>query len=70
MLNSTDQEISASMLRIWGRDAADVALGYAEQSEMRGNKTAAARWRNVAHLAEIQRAIINSAKITALLDGP
>jgi hypothetical protein len=69
MLNHTDQEISASMLRIWGRDAADVALGYADQSEILGNTLTAARWRNVARLVEIQRAIINSAKITALLDG-
>jgi hypothetical protein len=70
MSNATDQDIFDAMLRLWGRDATDVALGYAEQDEMLGNKAGAARWRKLAHLVETHWAVISCAKTTALLDGP
>ena len=65
MLDATDRDISTSMLRLWGQDAAEVALGYAGCHEAVGNETAAARWHNVARLVvETQRPITNTAKRT------
>lgn len=65
MLDGTDRDISTSMLRLWGQDAAQVALGYAGHHEVLGNETVAARWHTVRGMVvETQRAIANAAKRT------
>lgn len=50
MLSGEDSDLTQAMLRLWGRDAADVAHDYAQQYELIGNETAASRWHNVSRM--------------------
>lgn len=50
MSSGEERDLSQAMLRLWGKDAAEVADDYAQQYRLIGNETAASRWHNVGHL--------------------